>query len=150
MLFMSSVSQFIFWLVLFITESELLKSPTIIIWLSTFSIMSVFTSGILGFCCQVQIEPFIIIKYLPLSLVTFFFLKVYLFDVSISTSPVCLQFAWYIFVQPFNFKLFVSLIQRLSLVDPAHGSWIFIHSVKLCLFIVMFNSFMYNGITDNV
>lgn len=106
--------------VLSISESEVLKSPTIIAELSVsllrcISFCSPFLALFLGayvYICQPScwINPFIIIKHSALSPVTIFILKSILFDIYIVTLALDqLLSAWYIFFHPFIMSHFVSL-----------------------------------------
>ena len=104
--------------------SGLLKSPTIIVLLliSPFILVSI----CLAYCGAPMlgayifiiisfswIDPLITMSWPSLSLFTAFVLKSILSDISIATPAFFWSlFAWNIFLQPFTFSLYVSLVLR--------------------------------------
>lgn len=120
MLFKSLVSVFIWWMVLFIIASEILKSLTFIIEISfspftSVSFFFLYFEGSVGYLhfydymSSWKIGPFTITKY-SMSLITIFLLTCILSIRNIATLPLFwLLFAWHVFSPTFPFDLFVYL-----------------------------------------
>lgn len=141
MLLKSSVSL-IFWLVLSIVESGVLKCTdyyccTISLILSDFVLWrSIRYICIYHFYVFLMHWPFYIIKYYSVSVVKSPVLKPVL---SVSSMDTLVLF-WWLRVCIFESKL--------CLLQAVAGSWFFIHYGNLCLLIGVFNSFSFNAITD--